>query len=239
MALALAVSDNQDGSGALATITGSAGGSANSVYTQAIGATAWTLSGTRTGDGTVSLSLAQDSSYLSYTASVSGGVTTLSNVVLFTVTNATDSPHWRFLTAVSAKIAGLTMAGSPNANMMQRLTTQEAMEKSQQIWVTADEDMKEMIYPPLITNLAKGVAYPAMVAVYDRRDALDSSMDRTYLKWRFQLLEAFRQGDPLPINPGSAMTTVDERSILNKASLRFQNIKSFFVVWGMVSVERP
>lgn len=53
----LSVVDNQDGT-QTATISSSTTGSTNVVFTQAAGSSTWTNSGSRAGDGTVSLSLA-------------------------------------------------------------------------------------------------------------------------------------------------------------------------------------
>lgn len=70
MALTLTIVDQADGTGATATIAGS-GGLAMTVYTQTfsgdLGAGVWTVSGTRTGDGDVDLSLAAGH-YFAYAA---------------------------------------------------------------------------------------------------------------------------------------------------------------------------
>lgn len=73
----LALADNADGTGAVATISGSSPGSSNAVYTSPVpsgsGALTWSLGGTRTGDGNVSLSLA-DGYYLAYCLSTLAGL---------------------------------------------------------------------------------------------------------------------------------------------------------------------
>ncbi len=59
------ITDSGDGSHAVATISGSDTGTTNNIYTAKYGTTAWTLSGTRTGNGTVTLTL-DNGSYWAY-----------------------------------------------------------------------------------------------------------------------------------------------------------------------------
>lgn len=74
---ALAVADNGDGTGAVATISGSATGSTNTVYTAPWAAAGnnltWAAATPRTGDGTVALSLA-DGFYVARCESTVGGI---------------------------------------------------------------------------------------------------------------------------------------------------------------------
>lgn len=95
--------DNADGTGATATITGSSAGSTNQVYTAPWAAAGndltWTLAATRTGDGAVSLSLA-DGYYVAKCESVLSSLPALvSNEPTFQVTGGAT------FTSVSAALA--------------------------------------------------------------------------------------------------------------------------------------
>lgn len=86
----LAVADNGDGTGAVATITGSENGSVtNTVYVW--DGDSWEDSGDRTGNGTVSLSLAIGK-YWAYVQSDDGASFSLSNLVRFAVTDSDLGP---------------------------------------------------------------------------------------------------------------------------------------------------
>jgi hypothetical protein len=86
----LAVTDNGDGTGAIATIAGSTPGATNTVRTAAFTRTAltlnWSDAGSRTGDGTVALSLAAGAEYLAVVVSELGEVVQISQLVGFEVT---------------------------------------------------------------------------------------------------------------------------------------------------------
>ena len=104
----LAVADVADGATATATISSSSGG-ANIVYTQnvdgTLGSGTWTNSGSRTGDGTVTLTLSKGY-YWSYCTT---GGTTLSNLVYFQVTSGLDAVIDRCYDAVKATLQLLNL----------------------------------------------------------------------------------------------------------------------------------
>ncbi len=241
MTILLTLTDNRDGSGAVATITGSVGGSANTVYTQQLAATSWTSSGSRTGDGTVALALPLGT-YLAYVSNVSVGITTLSNVVYFNVTLQAQAVHWRCMSAVNAKIAGLTMTGSPtspNANMLQQLSINDDLQINPMIWITCDEATQEHDIPSQALTGADRIAFPVVVTLHDTRAAEDTSMDPTYLLWREQMIRALRNHrlDPTII-PELGMVWVQERMVVDRQSPKYQNFRTGFIAWCLCSLLR-
>lgn len=110
----LTITDSGDGTGATATIAGSSAGSTNTVYTSPVplssGSLSWTASGSRTGDGTISLSLTPGP-YLAYCESAMNGLNaTPSNEVFFKTTGgatAYESPHAAVAHSVQQTIIGL------------------------------------------------------------------------------------------------------------------------------------
>ncbi len=89
----LTFTDNLDGSGATATITVSDASAVNRVYTAPYGSGSWTLSGTRTGNGTVNCSLLTGYYWGYLTSSNPNGIVS-TIVLLFSVTSPTD-PYTR------------------------------------------------------------------------------------------------------------------------------------------------
>lgn len=87
----LAVADNADGTGAVATITNATGGTTNTVmvgnWNRGIGSVTFTSGGSRTGNGTVSLALAVGI-YWGYVQSTATDAEEPSNFVFFRVTDA-------------------------------------------------------------------------------------------------------------------------------------------------------
>jgi hypothetical protein len=82
----LSVTDNGNGSGAMATVSGSDTGTTNTVYTALVGATSWTAKAVISGDGSDALSLTIGQYWAKVESAGSGGVTT-GNVVNFWVTD--------------------------------------------------------------------------------------------------------------------------------------------------------
>ena len=83
----LTFADAGDGSGGVAEVAGATAGSMNQVYTVPRTGGLWTLSGTRTGDGTLTLSLAVGG-YLAYVLSSLDGAYAVSAAIAITVTDA-------------------------------------------------------------------------------------------------------------------------------------------------------
>ena len=110
MALSVTLTDLGNNTGATATIAGSDGGSNNDVYTQNPRSGAWTLSGSRTGDGAVTLGLARGL-YWAYVAGEVGGSPAVSPVTssLTAVTRSGDeSIQEQLMNAVVAGIQAIS-----------------------------------------------------------------------------------------------------------------------------------
>jgi hypothetical protein len=109
----MTATDNGDGTGAVATIAGSTAGSTNRVYTVPAAGGSWTLSGTRTGDGVVALTLAAGV-YFAYVLSTSGGGSAVSTVATIRVSAAsvTDCIPIQVAAAVANEINLAAAAGN-------------------------------------------------------------------------------------------------------------------------------
>lgn len=200
MTLALSLVDNQDGTGAVATISGSAGG-ANTVFTQRVdlvqNAGVWTSSGTRTGDGTVSLALSP-AYYWAYVQNVNGGVTTFSPLVYFLASRASQAELTRYLNALQGTIQTLTLNGlaTPPGNI--------PAARVYRFDTLCEEIMLLMVFPCVVistigaeqylggTNARDDIGFPGLVSIIDRRSPHDATGKDSYYLWRQQISRAIR-----------------------------------------------
>lgn len=110
MSLALTITDNADGTGAVATVAGSAAGASNVVKVApwTAGSLTFTDFGPRTGDGTQALSLS-NGYHVAYVESTDSGVLTVSNVVTFATTGGDTytAIHKALAESVKATIQGM------------------------------------------------------------------------------------------------------------------------------------
>lgn len=109
----LTIADNGDGTGAVVTIAGSTAGSTNQVYTVSRSGGSWTLGGSRTGNGTVVVTLATGG-YLVYVLSSLSGGYAISAVSTFSVTDSTlaSGRVQQISDALVAELAAADLAGA-------------------------------------------------------------------------------------------------------------------------------
>lgn len=191
MAVSLTVVDNEDGSGATATIAGSEGGSTNTVSVQAADGETWTEAGSRSGNGTVSLDLSPGY-WWAKCDSEDGGSTTVSNVVRFGVTTSGQSVHERILDAVKAEIQGMVVA-----SLLTGL-------RVGQVYRKMVPDDKAVIFPAVfitpeaaetfevVTNYRDDIGYPAVVYLTNRNAKEYTAGLPPFLLWRHRIIKRFR-----------------------------------------------
>lgn len=118
----LAVADNEDATGTTATITTSNAGATNTLYRSSVSgeveAGTWTSSGSRTGDGTISVSLTTRGYYFWYVKSVLLTESTISNLVYCPITDGEDAVLTRCIAAVVSRLQLLTLSGIPTASIV-------------------------------------------------------------------------------------------------------------------------
>ncbi len=184
----LTVVDNADGTGALATISGSDIASSNTILVQPYSSTnSWTPGAVRTGDGTATLGT------LGYQWAVvvgtSGNDLVLSNMVPFAATTSTLAVKSRLQNAVVARIQQLVMAQNLNAN----------------VYGFIAEDLRTIIFPAILVTWADisdsddgglndldDIGYSFRVRIVDRNSENYQAPRDKYLLWRQQLMRALR-----------------------------------------------
>ncbi len=126
MAAVLTVVDNAAvPSGVVATIAGSGGASTNAMFYMRVDAgqtfTTWQTAGTRTGDGTVAITL-NTGIYWFRCDNTSGGSTVTMNFVLLGVTDGLKAVHERIIAGIVAGLPTLIAAGKiPGIGSAQRI----------------------------------------------------------------------------------------------------------------------
>ena len=196
----LVVIDQGDGTGATATISASESGATNVVFVQNfsgdLGAGVWQNAGTRVGDGNIVLGLATGH-YFGYVASTSAGVTLVSSVVYFVVTDGLESLHSRCLTAAQARIQSLSLSGLDSDNVViRKVPVDRNLAGSGGVGLPAIvlSPRRAEMPPDAGTNGLDDVRYDVLVAIFDRDNqepTLELNLDR-HLLWREQIARAFR-----------------------------------------------
>lgn len=186
MTLSIAVTDNQDGSGATATISGS-GGESGIVQVQQWGGAAWTQAAAFSGDGDVSLSLS--AGYYWAVAIAAGGT---SNLERFTVTTASQSIEERCLLAVQAGIQDMAAAGSIGvqaAHVYVKMALDDKNVRMPAVILTPAEPEQVRVTG---TNAKDDIAYPVVVQIVDRNSQDYTAKLSPYLLWRQNAMRYFR-----------------------------------------------
>lgn len=110
----LAVADNADGTGAVATVSAGDSSAVNALFYRSfdggLNAGGWTAGGTRTGNGTIPAAI-PDGYYWWYVTATENGSTSISNLVYQPVTDGKDALHDRIFDAVQARALALAMPG--------------------------------------------------------------------------------------------------------------------------------
>lgn len=193
MAITVSFTDNANGTGLVATVVGSAGGSSNQLYYArhygGILSASWTLGGSRTGDGTIAVSLTDMGPYWLYLVNTNGATVTVTRVRAFQVTDAAtaDSVYYRVLEAVVARLQSLSLSGISSSDI-----------KLQKIpWNGKDAISKGIIVSPLrdlgaaTSNLSDDNIYQVQIT-FLRKNSLDLVTGlSTELLWRQTAQNAF------------------------------------------------
>lgn len=201
---ALAIVDDEDGTGATATVSLADGGTTNTVYVCPIDSEfdtgAWVSAGSRSGNGVVNLNI-DPGYYFGYVLSSNGDGTAASTPEFFVVTTGEDCVHFRILEAVVARLLVLNLDGIADANIVLR-------NRASDRFIGTGKDVE---FPAIVvaipqgsetTNVTSGTVfgddtgYPVLVVILDSYpESLEPQSN--HLKWREQIMRAF-QNQRLP-----------------------------------------
>jgi len=197
MPLSLIVSDNADGSGGVATITGSDSGSTNRLFyapfTGAIGLLTWTLAGSRTGDGTIGIP-SPGTVPLGYYAwqlnAAVGGSPAFASYYRALTNAGAQSVMDRVLTAVVQQLQTLNLSGIQSVNIVRKWLRRK-LETANQVPQIQVVPVDGENFPGTLTGL-DDVGYPVAIIAVDKQNQDYTANLARNLLWRQRILRAFR-----------------------------------------------
>jgi len=232
MGISLTIADNQNGTGTVATFTGSDPASSNALFavdvpslTLGIGVPAWVSYGTRIGDGTIAMPVPPGYFWAYATNQLGAGFITVIPPVLFSATLSPLSWWDQIANAAQAKIQALGLAGISSKNVMVRMLPWPPVESYPCVYLVEENEQETL---QVSTNLTDDKEYPVRVLFKDRADAAGYDRKRTtYNLWRQQILTAF-ENRRLPGVPSVYMCKVQPTVMIDPNLPQYQ-----FVVSGM------
>ncbi|MCK9356398.1 MAG: hypothetical protein M0R22_04510 [Dehalococcoidia bacterium] len=198
--------DDGDGTGGVVTITGSLATATNTIYLQTfdgeLGTATWTSHGSRTGNGTVSVT-ANTGHYLMQVVSVLGAESLPSVVHYIAVTSSTEAVQYQCMTAIQVKVQALSLSGVATASVVIR----EVPSKQ-------DMTLPAVVIAPQkptvtgITNVSDDYTYGIFIAIFAADNRALTANTAKYAKWLQQITRAF-QNQRLSAVAESVICTVE------------------------------
>lgn len=191
----LAVADNADGTGVVATITVGDAGATNTLYRTNVSgeleAATWTSSGSRVGNGTIAVALSTKGFYFWYVSSTLAGETTVSNLVYRPITDGANAVITRCVAAVVSRLQLLTLSGIASTKIVAVANIFNPAECPDFPCVLVAREPVPHRYTPA-TNLRDDVGYPIQVLFCDSDQLSAQSNVARWDLWRQQSERAFR-----------------------------------------------
>jgi len=198
--------DDGDGTGGVVTIANAASGSTNTVYLQAfageLGTDTWTSYGSRTGNGTVSVTAAAGH-YMLQVISVLGSDSLPSVVHYIVVTSSTESVQHQCMNAIQARIAAIGLSEILSA----RIVVREVPTK-QDLLLPCVVIAPQKPTVAGITNASDDYTYGIYVAIFAADNRALTANTSKYAKWMQQITRAF-QNQRLSAIAESVICTVE------------------------------
>lgn len=189
----LSFADNADGTGAVVTIAGSAAGSTNTVYvadwTGGFIPAAYVSRGSRTGDGTVSLAIA-NGYHWGYVSSATTGGMSVSAVYGFRSTSGAVSVFEQCLNAVLAKMQSLTLTGLAAANMKISKFPWRRILPTPADGGAVISPLRDSLQP--VTSGQNDLAYEVLVTIWKPANQDLTANITNHLNWRQTAMDAFQ-----------------------------------------------
>lgn len=190
----LAVSDNADGTGGVATVTNADANASITIYSQAVdgdlGTATWVSRGTRTGNGTVNLSITATGFYWFKAVATRSGGSSVSNLVYAAITGASESVWFQILAAVQARVQGLSLSGVSSSNIDVRKVPSDRNLTLPGIVICG---LKEAAPPLQGTVNLDDVIYPVLIGCIEadnQESTLTANLNRHTL-WRQTIRRSF------------------------------------------------
>ena len=211
MPITLSIADNGDGTGATATISGS-DAATNTVYYQVPGSGTWLSGGTRTGDGTVTLSL-PEGYFFAYCQGQVSGVDAVSAVVgLFGVTSQAQAIQYTLMAAVESHVKAIIaqLPGIKDTRVVKSLVVNPKVMTLPAVVITPYSQESKLGG----TNQRSDWGRPVAVSVIGRTDEDYTKRLADWLWWRERLIRYFDRRRLAEV-PEQYNTIVEPNPIIN------------------------
>ncbi len=220
--LTLTVADAGNGSGGVATVSGADSGTPLTVYYQPLSVlesnTAWTLGGTRTGNGAIPVTASGTGSYFWTASGTVNGAGVYTPPFCQSLTNESAvAPHWACMVAFQQRLWAL--------NLFAALEGATPLAQRVQLCWTGKDAITVLLTRPGIAIFpwtaeatvdieanADTVEYPTVVALIDNNTGPQANLARN-LWWRWQLFLNLRQ-QRVPGVPSTVTTPVAPQNVI-------------------------
>lgn len=191
MPLTLTILDDADGSGGSAAVAGGGAGDSNTLYratwTGQTGSLTWTLVGSRTGNGAISIDVAPGF-YVFRLDNLAGGVTTVVVAYQPLTDAATKAMLDRALDAAVLRIQGLNLAGSPTVS---KRWAPRRVSPTETLPLIAVTPINAESFPGVMTA-TDDIGLPFAVTILDAANQDPTANISRDTLWRERILSALR-----------------------------------------------
>lgn len=187
----ISIVDNQDGTGALATISGSTAGSTNSVnvyqFTQNLGRLSTPTTYSRVGDGTLALPVANGAWWAEIVSELAGAYA-IGLPYYFWASDFEESVWWRLLLKAQSVIQGLNIPEfSPAEVLISKLPINLLSPEGRGIFLHPTPETIEFKW-----NTSDVYGYGILVAIAEKSNGKDLEGLDDDLRWRETVQDAFK-----------------------------------------------
>lgn len=195
MAVTVIITDNEDGTGGVATIAGSAVGSTNTLYRALFDGVDglplnWVPIDSRTGDGTIDAVGPNRSYLLWYVKSVDGLTTSVSPVVLQALTDPEYAAlRTRIITAIRDRVLLLDLQDIAPTKVLIRNSVDDPAQSFPSLIIVRDAVPDQMLGG---TNARDDIGYPVQLLCQDQGNWGHNAPMAKWDLWREKIDDAFR-----------------------------------------------
>ena len=227
MAASLTIADNQDGTGATATITGSGGAAANLVSVYSFSATAlMALVNTfsRVGDGTIAVDVDPGATYVGV---LTEDAALVDVPVFFPATSAPQSLYGDMLAAVQTTLISLGLSGIGSNVLLRKFPWYRDGTTFPAAFVCPFNEQ----WPNQGTNASDDTGYGISICLA-RTSNRDNTLaqDNLLLDWRETVRKAFRSKRLAGVNERHFVTNVEPGTVFDPASFGNQYDATFITL---------
>lgn len=231
MPITLTIADNGNGTGGVATIAGSPGGSSNELFRAqfqgAEGNLIWQSAGTRVGDGTIAFSVTPRNYWLWYVKSTNGTVVDVSELVHKAITDSTYlSVRTRAINAIYDRLRTMSFDELTVDDVIVLVATDEPLQKWPCVFIVRDAVPDTYVGG---NNIRDDVSYPFQVCFQDRTDARSQTNVAKWDLWREKAERAFRN-QRLPGVTENWSCILEPTMVLQEIPKVYQHVVSSFTV---------